>query len=58
MQPLATPTILAELLDRANRSTLVDHINAMAPKQGKITSNKLKPWNKLLGLAFHAVVNL
>jgi hypothetical protein len=59
LQPLATlPTILAGLLDRANRPRLADHIQRMGPKQWKIRLNILKPWNKLLGLAFHAVVDL
>jgi hypothetical protein len=50
--------ILTGLQDRSNRTTLADHIQRMQPKQYRITGNKLKPWKKLLGLAFHAVADL
>jgi hypothetical protein len=41
-------TILAGLLDRANRLTLAVDIRRMGPKQWKVTGNKLKPWLSLL----------
>jgi hypothetical protein len=51
-------SVLAGLLDRANRLTLALDIQRMRPKQWKVTGNKLKPCNKLIGLTFHAVADL
>ncbi len=42
----------------SQRPMLVDHIQRLGPKHWSITGNKLKPWNRLLGLACHAVADL
>jgi hypothetical protein len=52
------PTILAGLLARANRPGLAEHIQYFGPKQWRSTGNRLQPWNRMLGLAFHAVADL
>jgi hypothetical protein len=58
LQPMATlHTILAGLLNRANRLIHADHTQRIESKQGKITCNKLKYWKKLLWSAFHAVTD-
>ncbi len=48
------PSILTGLLARANRPSLAEHILRLGPKQWKITGQRLLPWNRLLGLAFHS----
>jgi hypothetical protein len=55
---LNLPTILSGLLTRANRPSLADHIHHLGPKQWRITGQRLLPWNRLLGLAFHSVATL
>jgi hypothetical protein len=52
------PAILTGLLARANRPSLSDHIQQFGPKQWRITGNRLQPWNRLMGLAFHAEADL
>ncbi len=54
------PIILAGLLARANRPGLSDHIQQFSGcgEQWRITGNRLQLWNRLLGLAFHAVADL
>jgi hypothetical protein len=52
------PTILADLLARANRPGLAEHIQYFGPKQWRSTGNRLQPWNRLMGLVFHAVADL
>ncbi len=52
------PRILAGLLVRANRPSLDEHIQYLGPKQWKSTGNRIQPWNRMLGLAFHAVADL
>jgi hypothetical protein len=55
---LNLPTILSGLLTRANRPSLADHIQHLGPKQWRITGQRLLPWNRLMGLAFHSVATL
>jgi hypothetical protein len=52
------PRILAGLLIRANRPSLDEHIQSLGPKQWRSTGNQIQPWNRMLGLAFHAVADL
>jgi hypothetical protein len=52
------PSILTGLLARANRPSLAEHILRLGPKQWRITGQRLLPWNRLLGLAFHSVAAL
>jgi hypothetical protein len=52
------PSILTVLLARANRPSLAEHILRLGPKQWKITGQRLLPWNRLLGLAFHSAAAL
>jgi hypothetical protein len=52
------PRILAGLLARANRPSLDVHIQCLGPKQWRSTENRLQPWNRMLGLAFHAMADL
>jgi hypothetical protein len=52
------PTILTGLLARANRPSLAEHILRLGPKQWRITGQRLLPWNRLMGLAFHSVATL
>jgi hypothetical protein len=52
------PRILAGLLVRANRPSLDEHIQYLGPKQWMSTGNRLQQWNRMLGLAFHAVAAL
>ncbi len=52
------PSILTGLLARANRPSLAEHILRLGPKQWKITGQRLMPWNKLLGIAFHSAAAL
>ncbi len=52
------PSILTGLLDRANRPSLAEHILQFGPKQWKITGQRLMPWNRLIGLAFHSAAAL
>jgi hypothetical protein len=52
------PTILAGLLAKANRPGLAEHIQFFGPRQQRSTGNRLQPWNRLIGLAFHSVADL
>ncbi len=46
------PSIILGLLDKADRPSLDDHIHYLGPQQLQPTGNKLKAWNRILGLAF------
>jgi hypothetical protein len=52
------PSVLAGLLARANRPRLEEHLQQFGPRQWRSRGNRLQPWNRLLGLAFHAVADL
>ncbi len=38
--------------------TLANYVQKFAPTQGRLTGNKLQLWNKLIGLASHAIADL
>jgi hypothetical protein len=43
---------------RANRPSLAEHILRLGPKQWRITGQRLLPWNRLFGFAFHSAAAL